>query len=169
MSVSAETAVPRRPSFRRRSPVRFWFGVAGAVIALVVTGYFGAMAILWRLHMETLRADESELVLLEAERSAVLADQEAQLEELHAAQLLDLRAVADGAHDKAVYEDLRYVYDDYAFALKDCADERAEVVEVVRDRYLYITWTVHRYDDEVANYCNQLKASWAETLAEDES
>ena len=107
MSASAEMAVPREASFRRRSPVRFWFGVAGAVIALAVTGYLGAMTVLWRLHIENLRADETKLALLEAERSAVLADQEEELEELHAALLRDLRAVTDGAHDKALYEDLR--------------------------------------------------------------
>jgi hypothetical protein len=149
--------------------VRFWFGVGGAVVALIVTGYLGAMTLAWGLHIQTLRAEQNELVLLEAERSAVLAEQNEELEELDEALMGDLRAVTEGAHDKALYEDLRYIYDDYAFALKACADERAEVVDVVRQRYLYITWTVHRYDDSVAEYCNQLKVYWAEALAEEES
>lgn len=168
MGVSTETAVPREGSFRRRSPLRFWFGVGGAVIALVVTGYLGTMTVLWGLHIQTLRAERSELELLETERSAVLEDREDEVKQLHADLMGDLRVVTEGAHDKAAYGDLRYVYDDYAFALKDCADERAEVVGVVQQRYLYITWTVHRYDDEVASYCNELKQYWAETLAEEQ-
>lgn len=156
---------------RARSPLTFWFGVAGAVVALVITAYLGTMTVLWRLHIQTLRAEQSELALLEAERTQLLADQEEQLEQLHADLSGELRAITEGAHEKAVYGDLRYVYDEYAFALKGCADERAQALYYVQTRYTerWVIWQVHQYDDEVAVYCWALKTYWAATLAEEDS
>lgn len=159
-----------RIPLRERSPRAFWLGVAGAVVSLAVTGYLATLTVLWRLHIETLRAEQSELALLEAERTQRLADQEEQLTELQADLSLGLRAVTESAHEKAVYEDLRYVYDDYAHALKGCADERAQVLYYVQTRYTerWVLWQVHQYDDEVAIYCWQVKAQWAATVTEED-
>jgi hypothetical protein len=141
------------------------------VVALVVTGYLGTMTVLWGLHIQTLRAEQSELALLEAERTQLLADQEEQLKQLHADLSGELRDVSEGAHDKAAYADRRYVYDDYALALKGCADEQAQVLYYVQTRFTerWVIWQVHQYDDEVAMYCFQVKAYWAATLAEEDS
>ena len=72
--------------------------------------------------------------------------------------------MTDRAHDKATYEDLRYVYHNYALALMDCADARAEVIGVVQQRRLYVAWTVHRLDDNVTDYCNGVKVAWNNAL-----
>jgi len=161
----------RASTYRRAHPLRFWIGVGGAVAATVMTLYLGTMTVLWGLHIEELRADRSELVQRDSEQRATVEAQEAAVFELRTTLTGNLRAVTDGAHEKANYEDLRYVYHEYSVLLRDCADERAKVLHYVRTLFTehWIIWQVHRYDDDVTDYCNQVKESWAAALAEEDS
>lgn len=162
-------AITKATEYRRTSPLRFWVAASASAIAVVVTVYLGTMTLLWGLHVHELRSVASDLAQTDADRRATLSAQEADLaagETARSDALADLRALA---HTKALSEDERYVYHDFALVLKDCADERAEVATVVQQRYLYVTWTVHRYDDNVAEYCTQVKQAWAESLTEEDS
>ena len=162
-------AITKATECRRTSPLRFWVAASASAIAVVVTAYLGTMTLLWGLYVHELRSVASDLAHTDADRRVTLSAQESDLAAAETARrdaLADLRALT---HTKALSEDQRYVYHDFALVLKDCADERAEAVTVVQQRYRYITWTVHSYDDNVAEYCTQVKLAWAESLSEEES
>jgi uncharacterized membrane protein YccC len=162
-------AVAKATEYRRTSRSRFWVAASAAAIAAIVTAYLGTMTLLWGLHVRELRSVASDLARTDADRRSTLSAQESDLATAETARgdaLADIRALA---HTKALSQDQRYVYHDFALVLKDCADERAEVVTVVQQRYLYVTWTVHRYDNNVAEYCAQIKQAWAEALTKEGS
>jgi hypothetical protein len=162
-------AITKTIEYRRASPLRFWVAASASAIAVVVTAYLGTMTLLWGVHVRELRSVASDLAHTDADRRSTLSAQESDLaaaEKARSDALADIRALA---HTKALSQDERYVYHDFALVLKDCADERAEVVTVVQQRYLYVTWTVHRYDNNVAEYCAQVKQAWAEALTEEDA
>lgn len=162
-------AFARTNEYRRRSPLRFWVSATAATVAIGVTLYLGVLTLLWGLHVQELRSVVSDLARTDADRRTTLSAQESELAAAEAARSDALADITALANDKASSEDLRYVFHDYALVLKDCAEERAEVVTAVQQRYLYVTWTVHRYDNSVADYCTQVKESWAGALAEEDS
>ena len=162
-------AFARTNEYRHRSPLRFWVSAVAATVAIGVTLYLGVMTVLWGLHVQELRSVVSDLARTDADRRTTLSSQESELAAAEAARSDALEDITALANDKASSEDLRYVFHDYALVLKDCADLRAEAVVVVRERYKYITWTVHRFDDQRAAYCTLVKESWAGALAEEDS
>ncbi len=162
-------AITKAIEYRRSSPLRFWVAASASAIAVVVTVYLGVMTLLWGLHVGELRSVANDLARTDADRRATLSAQATDLAAAETAQSDALGALGALAHTKARSEDQRYAYHDFALVLKDCADERAKVVTVVQQRHLYVTWTVHRYDDNVAEYCAQVKQAWAESLTEEDS
>lgn len=148
-SAEAPTDTKRRGGLRRIAAI--------AVVAVlgIATLYLLTMTVLWGAHHHALIGAQADLGEKLTAQQAIVDSQAADLETAQGELTDALDQVSNYALQKAKGQDNELVYRSNDQSMSSCATERVEVVSEVKNRGRYITWTLHRYDDEVATYCNQ--------------
>jgi hypothetical protein len=129
--------------------------IAGVAVLGVATLYLLTMTVLWGVHHHALTGAQADLSEELAAQQAIVDSQAGDLETAQGDLTDALDQVSNYALQKAKGQDDELVFRNNDQSMSYCATERVEVVSEVKNRGRYITWTLHRYDDEVATYCNQ--------------
>jgi hypothetical protein len=148
----------------RVSPVRFSLVAATATLLIGATAYLGTASILWYRSVSDLREVTTDLEGSLASRESTNRDQADQIVTLTESLATAQADLITEAHRKALMQDDQIVYREVASALKDCADERVNVVTTVQNRRNYILWTVHSYDDSVTLVCDPVVSALHEQM-----
>jgi len=165
--VPASTEAPVATAGPRR-PLRI-AAIAGMAVLGVATLYLLAMTVLWGVHHHSLTSSHAELADELAAQHAIVNSQAADLTAGEAKLDDALAELSDDAKQRANAQDYEVLFRGNSTAMLACANERIEVVRDVKNRGAYITWTLHRYDDEVASYCDEILGYFNDNIASEES
>jgi hypothetical protein len=138
----------------RVAPLRFSLVTAVAILLLGATAYLGTASVLWYTRADDLKQTNTDLASELSTRMSANDDQADRIVEL-SESLDDVQSeLVDEAYRKALMQDNQIVYREIAVVLKSCASERTEVVSTVQNRWMYILWTVHAYENSVTLACD---------------
>ncbi len=146
------------------APLRFSLITALAILLLGATTYLGAASVLWYTRADDLKHTNTDLASELSTRMSANDDQDDRIVEL-SESLDDAQSeLVDEAYRKALMQDNQIVYREIAAVLKSCASERTEVVSTVQNRWMYVLWTVHSYDNSVTLACDPVVSALHEQI-----
>ena len=154
---------------KRPRDVRRIAAIAGLAVVGVATLYLLAMTVAWGSHHHSLTSAHADLTEKLAAEHATVNSQGADLEAGRRKLEDALAGLSTSAKQKASGQDFEVLYRSNDAGMLDCANERIEVVKEVKNRGIYITWTLHRFDDQVAAYCDEIVGYFNDNSASEES
>jgi hypothetical protein len=143
--------------------------IAGVAVLGVATLYLLAMTVLWGVHHHALTGAQADLTKSIAAQQAIVDSQAQDLESAQVELTDALGSLSAYATQKATAQDYESLFRANDTGMLECANGRVEVVKEVKNRGIYITWTLHRYDDQVAAYCNEIVGYFNDNTAIEES